>query len=91
MAIRNYRIRVQGKVQGVFFRASTLRMAQLMNVKGFVRNEEDGSVFIEAEGEEEMLTKFIQWCHQGPDNAEVKYVSVTNGDIKNYKAFTIIR
>jgi acylphosphatase len=89
--MRNYCIHVHGKVQGVFFRATAARMATLLSIKGFVKNEIDGNVFIEAEGEEEMLTKFIQWCHQGPDNAEVKYVSVTNGDIKNYKTFTIIR
>ena len=86
---RHYNITVQGKVQGVSFRAATKRMAILLGIKGFVRNETNADVYIEAEGEDEMLTKFIQWCHHGPDQAEVKYVSVNEDVIKDFQEFEI--
>jgi acylphosphatase len=89
--VKHLKIRVQGKVQGVFYRASAKQMAQLLGVKGFVRNEADGDVYIEAEEEEHILTKFIQWCHHGPQGASVSYVSVTEGSLENFTAFEIKR
>ncbi|MFB6307312.1 MAG: acylphosphatase, partial [Flavobacteriales bacterium] len=50
-------IRVRGKVQGVFYRATMVENAMRWGIKGFVRNETDGSVYIEAEGDEEALEK----------------------------------
>ena len=87
--MKHYNITVTGKVQEVFFRASAKQMADLLGVKGFVRNEPTGDVYIETEGDEDMLTKFIQWCHHGPAKAEVKYVSVNDGEFKNFEAFEI--
>lgn len=66
-------------------------MADLLGVKGFVRNEDNSDVYIEAEGEEEILTRFIQWCHHGPENAAVKYVSVNEGEIVSFQEFIIKR
>ncbi len=88
---KHYNITVNGKVQGVFFRASAKKMADLLGVKGFVRNESNGDVYIEAEGDEDMLVKFIQWCHHGPENAQVKYVSVKEGIVLHYKTFEIVQ
>lgn len=88
---RHYNITVQGKVQGVFYRASTKQMALLLGLKGFVQNEPNDDVYIEAEGEEELLTKFIQWCHHGPNQAEVKHVSIKDGELKNFEGFEIRR
>ena len=88
---KHYTIIVNGKVQGVFFRASAKQMAELLGVKGLVRNESNGDVYVEAEGDEAMLVKFIQWCHHGPDSAEVKHVSVKDGVFLNYKNFEVIR
>ncbi len=87
--LRHYNITVQGKVQGVFYRASAKQMAVLLGIKGFVQNEPNEDVYIEAEGEEEWLAKFIQWCHHGPDKAEVKYVSVNDGEVRNFESFEI--
>ena len=88
---RHYNITINGKVQGVSFRASAKQMADLLAIKGFVRNESNRDVYIEAEGEEDMLVKFIQWCHHGPANADVKHVSVREGIALNYKTFEITR
>ena len=91
MPTKHYNITVTGKVQGVFFRDSTKQMADLLGLKGFVRNQPTGDVYIEVEGDEEMLTRFIQWCHHGPEKAEVKYVSVNYGDVTDFSEFTIER
>lgn len=88
---RCYHITVQGKVQGVFFRASTKQMADILGIKGFVRNEPSGDVYIEAEGDEEMLIRFIQWCHHGPEKATVQMVSVCEGTCTGAGSFEISR
>lgn len=84
-------IRVVGRVQGVFFRAATLEIARNLNVNGFVRNEQDGSVFIEAEGENEALEQLKLWCSHGPAGARVDEVSSTPGSIAGYTSFEIRR
>jgi acylphosphatase len=88
---KHFNITVNGKVQGVYFRASAKQMADLLGINGFVRNEENEDVYIEGEGDEEMLVKFVQWCHHGPDRAEVKHVSVREGVFLNYKDFEVRR
>lgn len=64
-------LNITGKVQGVFFRKSTEEKAQELGLKGFVQNMEDGSVFIEAQGDSEAILKLIEWCKTGPEQAEV--------------------
>lgn len=88
---KHFNITVKGKVQGVFFRASAKQMADLLGVKGFVQNEPNEDVYIEAEAEEEMLIKFTQWCHHGPNRAEVEKVSITEETVINFKVFEIRR
>lgn len=89
--IKHVSIRISGKVQGVFFRASTKTKADELLVRGIVRNEPDGSVYVEAEGEEEPLKKFIQWCYQGPTAASVRQCEITPGEAKGYTDFSIRR
>lgn len=85
----HYNITIQGKVQGVSYRASAKQMADLLSIKGFVCNMANGDVYAEIEGDDDLLTKFIQWCHHGPDNASVKYVSVQEGEVKGFKTFEV--
>ncbi len=83
-------IQVFGKVQGVYFRQSTRIKALELGIKGFVRNEEDGSVYIEALCEADQLAALISWCHEGPPHAQVERVSHTNGVIHtNFQGFEI--
>jgi len=84
---RHYNIIVSGRVQGVFYRASTKQMADLLGVKGFVLNLADGTVYIEAEGDEEIMVKFIQWCHHGPERAEVSHVSISEAPLQGFEMF----
>ena len=73
---------ITGRVQGVFFRASTREQAEKLNLSGWVRNLPDGSVEIQAEGDKESLARFLDWCKSGPPNAlvenvETKYINPT--------------
>ena len=88
---KHVNIKVSGKVQGVFFRASTQETADAFQVKGFVRNEPDGSVYIEAEAPEEKLEQFIQWCRRGPARANVQECKVVEGTLKNFSRFVVDR
>ena len=87
--IKHCRIRVFGLVQGVLFRESARRTANELNIKGLARNQADGSVYLEAEGEEESLKKFIQWCERGPVRAQVQKIEVGAGQLKNYQNFLV--
>lgn len=82
-------IEVYGRVQGVGFRYSALQMARQYNIKGFVKNRVDGSVFIEAEGSHHQINEFISWCYEGSSFSRVTDVVVTNGTLKNYDFFDI--
>ena len=87
--MNHFNITVSGKVQGVFYRQSTLEIANQLEVKGFVKNESNGNVYIEAEGAEENLKQLIEWCRKGPSRANVSEVKFSEGELKNYEAFSI--
>lgn len=84
-------INVQGKVQGVFFRASTQEKADELGIKGWVRNNGDGSVSISAEGETETLKQFVEWCSVGPPRARVDHFDIQERELQNYKEFSVQR
>lgn len=79
------RITVKGRVQGVYFRASTLKVADQLEVKGYVRNLPNGSVEIIAQGLDENVGRLIEWAHIGPSRAIVKEVEIE--PIKNSLKF----
>ena len=83
---KHFNITIHGRVQGVGFRRAARDHAHYWNIKGFVKNTSDGLVYIEAEGDENSLSQFIQWCHQGPPFARVKEVDVLLG---NWIGFTV--
>ena len=68
---------VRGRVQGVYFRASTRDEARRLGVTGWVRNEPDGSVRLVAEGPRAALEALERWCHDGPSGARVDEVTAT--------------
>jgi acylphosphatase len=69
-------VRIRGRVQGVFFRASTEERARALGLTGWVRNSPGGSVEAVAEGEQAALEHFLTWCRQGPPAAEVDAVDI---------------
>jgi acylphosphatase len=82
---------IKGKVQGVFYRASTKAVADQLGVRGTVRNDANGDVIIEAEGEPVMLALFLDWCREGPQDAEVTAVETNEGELKNYRNFEVLK
>lgn len=89
--IKHYKINVIGRVQGVGFRLSCFKAANRNNIKGIVKNNSDGSVYIEAEGASENMDEFIIWCQKGPAWAKVLNLKLIEGKIRNYKSFEIVR
>lgn len=87
--VKYLNIKISGFVQGIFYRATAKEEAEKLNITGFARNEPDGSVYIEAEGEEENLDKFIEWCHKGPPLAKVEKVETTETSLKNFSEFKV--
>lgn len=87
----HYVIKVSGRVQGVFYRASTKETADKLGIKGWVRNEPDGSVLIEAEGTRQQVEKLIAWCHEGPQFAHVEQVEQEEKPLEGFQEFSIIR
>jgi len=79
---------VSGKVQGVWYRATTVEEAKKLGLTGWVRNLPDGRVQIVAEGPRESLERLIAWCHEGPPLAVVDEVKVVwepyTGEFANF-------
>ena len=73
---------VRGRVQGVYFRASTVQQARHLGLTGWVTNCRDGSVEVVAEGSSEKLEELVAWCHQGPPGARVERVEVQRQDFR---------
>jgi acylphosphatase len=73
--VKRVRAQVTGRVQGVMFRDSCRREAERLGVAGWVRNEPDGSVLLEAEGDEPDVDALVAWCRSGPPGARVADVS----------------
>ncbi|MCC6835550.1 MAG: acylphosphatase [Cytophagales bacterium] len=88
---KHLNIAVIGKVQGVYYRVSTKQKADALGVKGFVRNQPDGSVYIEAEAAPEILRQFVEWCHRGSERAQVQHVEISEAPLKNFIAFEVQR
>ncbi|REE01234.1 acylphosphatase [Marinoscillum furvescens] len=84
-------IHCHGKVQGVFFRASTKSEADRLGLNGWVRNEADGTVMIHAEGDSQALDALASWAQQGPEYARVDDVQQVEVPDKNYQTFEIRR
>lgn len=89
--MKHYNITISGKVQGVFYRDSTKNKAQELGVKGWVRNEPNGTVYMEAEGGRDALDKLIDWCKQGPPRAKVENVHYEVGEVEGFEKFEVRR
>ena len=85
----NYNIIVKGKVQGVWFRKYTQDIAYNLDLNGFVRNCDDGSVFIEIEGTKNKLKTFMDKIRIGPHRAEVTDIICNESKLKSFTKFEI--
>ncbi len=85
-------VTIRGRVQGVYFRASTVYEAQNLGLTGWVRNSPDGSVEAVAEGTCEKIEELIAWCKKGPSGARVTNVEVDWAPAQNkFHVFGIVR
>ena len=88
--ILRVRLKITGRVQGVYYRAATLQQAQNIGLTGWVMNCPDGSVEAIAEGAKPKLEEFISWCQRGPSDARVTQVEVRWETAENkFDGFTI--
>jgi|TARA_Y200000002_G_scaffold379521_1_gene388943 acylphosphatase len=82
-------IRVYGRVQGVFFRKKTKAQADNLQITGWVKNNEDGSVSLHASGDEAQLLLLVKWLDKGPILAKVSSKDITWVDHESHKDFSI--
>jgi acylphosphatase len=83
------RVVVHGRVQGVFFRDSTRRLAQQHGVCGWVANRWDGSVEAVFEGDEEGVRRLVRFAHDGPRGADVERVEVFDEEPEGVDGFWV--
>lgn len=94
MALRDiesehFNIKITGAVQGVFFRIETKKKADELKLKGFVKNEDDGSVYIEIEGTKKTLDIFREWINEHPGYSKIENVFIEEGESENFSTFEI--
>lgn len=86
----NVKVVVSGYVQGVGFRFSTQMKANELGIKGYVKNQYDGTVLVMASAEEKTLNEFIAWLRIGPRSARVKDLKIDYlEDNENFKDFKV--
>jgi acylphosphatase len=82
---------VAGRVQGVWYRESCRAQAERLGVGGWVHNNADGTVVIEAEGERAAVEALLAWARQGPPRAQVESVSVADLPPQGQSGFSVGR
>lgn len=88
--MKHVSIRVVGRVQGVGFRAAVRVRAQSLGLAGFVKNLNDGSVFMAAEGNAADVERFANWARKGPAAARVADVQISYSTVlRKFEDFEI--
>ncbi len=87
---KSLNITIYGKVQNVGFRYYTNKNARTLGIKGFVKNMPDGSVYVEAEGDADIMNTFLEFCKNGPSWSRVDKINVQEAPEKNFGDFRII-
>ncbi|MBT3690895.1 acylphosphatase [archaeon] len=89
--MKTLRIYVSGSVQGVFFRKFIKDNADKLNVRGFVRNLEDGRVEILLEGKDDNVKEMLGVCKTGPKHADIKNMEIREIRHQDFKGFKVMR
>lgn len=82
-------VKVRGRVQGVAYRASCAAQAQRLGLRGWVRNEPDGSVAAHVEGDPSAVNDLVTWCRSGPSYAAVRDVTTLPAPVGSFTRFEI--
>lgn len=88
---KHLNIIISGELREKGFRFSAMQKAYEHSISGFVRRKRDGRIYIEAEGDEENLNNYLEWCRKGPLGTIVYNVQVEEGDSKDFSTFEIKR
>ncbi len=86
---KSFILKIYGRVQNVGFRYHTKKTADSLHITGFVKNQPDGSVYIEAEGDEVSIDHFVLWCQNGPLWARVERIEQQPSPVQNFKGFIV--
>ncbi|HEY2052667.1 MAG TPA: DNA polymerase ligase N-terminal domain-containing protein [Solirubrobacterales bacterium] len=86
---KGVRVRVRGRVQGIGFREAAVARAGELGVFGWVRNYDDGTVLVHAEGPDEAVDAFLDWLGEGPRGAAVAEVEVAKSKVEGHEQFAI--
>ncbi len=87
---KSVRLYVNGAIQGVFYRAFVKDQAEKLNVKGFVRNLEDGRVEVFLEGNNEDVDKMVELCKKGPKHSQIRSVEIKSEKFQDFKVFKVL-
>ena len=87
---KSVRLYIKGLVQGIFFRMFVKENAERYNVKGFVRNLEDGRIEVFLEGNSKDVDKVMELCKKGPKHAQIKNVEIKPERYQEFKTFKIL-
>lgn len=91
MPMTRAHVYVRGRVQGVFFRASTRDMARASDVKGWVKNCLDGGVEAVLEGRKDAVDNIVNWCRNGPAGAHVEQIDICREDFTGeFHEFSVV-
>jgi acylphosphatase len=82
---------IKGEVQGVFFRATAKKIADALNITGWIKNTNNGEVEAMVTGSQEQLGEFVKWCKHGPEKAVVEDVDIIDEDETVFDDFVVIR
>ena len=88
---KSKRLFITGSVQGIFFRQFVKENADKNNIKGYVRNLEDGRVEIFLEGDVDNIDKMTSICKRGPQHAQIHSVEEKDETFQDFKEFKILR
>jgi acylphosphatase len=83
------KVRVTGRVQGVFFRDACHKEAVKLGLGGEVRNESDGSVAAVFEGDQKAVEAMCDWCRTGSDQADVEHIEITEEEPQGHTSFDV--
>lgn len=84
------RLYIKGTVQGIFFRQFIKENAERNDIRGFVRNLEDGRVEVFIEGDTKNVEKMIELCKKGPRHAKINHVGIRSERVQDFREFKIL-
>lgn len=87
---KSVRIYITGTVQGIFFRQFVKENAERNNIRGFVRNLEDGRVEVFIEGDNENVDKMVDLCQKGPKHSKIDNVEIREEKFQDFKEFKVL-